>query len=76
MASRGVLREHVYIALLREPTGCLTFKQFVDRLRAESGWKNVNAIDVRGALSELMHGPAPRIEQHADGYYCRRDRAD
>jgi hypothetical protein len=75
MASYAVLREHVYITLLREPTGCLTFKQFVDRLRAQTGWNNINAIDVRGALSELMRGPAPRIEQREDGRYCRRDRA-
>jgi hypothetical protein len=70
-ASHAVLREHVYITLLREPTGCLTFKQFVDRLHAERHWKNVNPFDVRNALYELLREPGHRIEQRADGRYCR-----
>jgi len=71
MVSRAVLREHVYITLLREPTGCLTFQQFVDRLQADREWKDINPIDVRTALHELLREPGPRIEQREGGRYCR-----
>jgi len=73
MTSRvSVLREHVYITLLRASTGCLTFQQLVDCLHAEPNWRNVNPLDLRGALYELLHEPEPRIEQRDDGCYCRR----
>jgi hypothetical protein len=72
MASHAALREHVYLTLLREPTGCLTLEQVVDRLRAEYDSENLNRLDVRGALHELLHEPAPRIQRRADGWYCRR----
>jgi hypothetical protein len=71
MADRAALREHIYIALLREPTGCLTFQQFVDRLQAEPEWKNVSPFDLRGALYELLRESGARIEQREDGRYCR-----
>jgi hypothetical protein len=72
MVSHAALREHVYITLLREPTGCLTFQQFVDRLQTERDWENVTPVDVRTALYELLHEPGHRIEQREDGRYCRR----
>jgi hypothetical protein len=67
-----MLREHVYITLLREPTGCLTFQEFVDRLHAEPNWRNVTPNDLRGALYDLLHEPGCRIEQREGGRYCRR----
>jgi hypothetical protein len=73
MANHAALREHVYITLLRESSGCLTFQQLVDRLRAEPDWKNVSPNDLRTALYELRHEPASRIEWRDDGHYCRRD---
>ncbi len=72
MASLAVLQEHVYITLLREPTGCLTFQQLVDRLHAERDWKNLSPLDVRVALYELLNEPGPRIERCKDGHFCRR----
>jgi hypothetical protein len=73
VAGDRVLQEHVCITVLREPSGCLTFQQLVDRLHAEPSWRNIQPNDLRGALSELLHEPGPRIEQREDGCYCRRD---
>ena len=71
MVDHAQLRDDVYVMLLREPSGCLTFQQFVDQLRAHPGWKNVNPLDVRSTLVELLHEPEPRIEWRQDGHYCR-----
>jgi hypothetical protein len=72
MAIRGGLREHLYITLLRKPTGCLTFQQFIDRLHVEPAWTNISPFDLCIALRELLHERQPRIEWREDGRYCRR----
>ncbi len=74
MASHVALREHVFITFLREPGGCLTFQQLVDRLHAEPDWTTVKPIDLRAVLYELTHEPGARIECGEDGHYCRRRR--